>query len=211
LRRIIKGAEPDPLAHFKARNPGQRYSDLGVSERSAIRQACAAEQLYLCAYCCMPISGAQPDTMNEHLLCRDLYPALSLVFDNIVASCTTPGQCDASKGRRAAPLSPLMAECEEELRFLISGRVEGLSARAIETIDTLNLGDHERNNKKLVEKRKELSRALLMTNGLDPASPLEDDELLALLIDDLSQPVDGKLAAYAPAIVNVLKGWLQAT
>jgi hypothetical protein len=104
-----------------------------------------------------------------------------------------------------------MAECEEELRFLISGRVEGLSARAVETIDTLNLGDHERNNKKLVEKRKELSRALLMTNGLDPASPLEDDELLALLIDDLSQPVDGKLAAYAPAIVNVLKGWLQAT
>lgn len=210
MRKIVKGSEPLALTRFKARSAGRNYSDLGPVERSAIRQSCTAEQFYLCAYCCMPISGEQPDTMNEHLLCRDLHPGLSLAYDNIIASCTTPRQCDAAKGSQLAPLTPLMAECTVELRFLISGRVEGLSARAVETIEVLNLGDHESNNKKLVEKRKELARALLMTNGLDPFSPVEDDELLELLIDDLSEPEGGKLTAYAPAIVNILKGWLMA-
>lgn len=210
MRKIDKGEEPRVLTRFKVQNPGKHYTDLNHAERSAIRQACAAEQLHLCAYCCVQISGERPDTMNEHLLCRDHYPQLSLVFDNIVASCTTPGQCDAAKGNRSAPLSPLMAECEEELCFLISGRVEGRSARATETIAALNLGDHEDRNKRLVEKRRELSRSIFMSSGLDPASPLEDDELLQMVIDDLSDPKEGRLQSFAPVVVNIIRGWLSA-
>lgn len=210
MRKIDKGTEPEVLARFKARNPGKRYQDLDQEVRSAIRLGCTAEQLYLCAYCCVEITGENLDTMNEHLQCRDKHPQLSLTFDNIVASCKTPGQCDAAKGNRTAPLTPLMPECESELLFLISGRVKGKTSRALETIAVLNLGEHEDRNKKLVEKRKQLSHMLLLTNGLDPHSPLEDAELLQLVIDDLSSPKHGKLEPFAPVVVNILKDWLSA-
>jgi hypothetical protein len=101
-----------------------------------------------------------------------------------------------------------MSECEEELRFLVSGRVEGLSQRAVDTIEVLNLGDHENSNKRLVEKRRELSRMLLLVNGVDPAYPVEDDELLQMVLDDLNRPYQGKLESFAPVVANILKGWL---
>lgn len=208
MRKIDKGVGPQLLTRFKAKHPAKSYNDLDHAARAAIRQTCTAEQLHLCAYCCVQISGERGDTLNEHLLSRDHHPQLSLAFENIVASCNTPGQCDAAKGNRFAPLSPLMSECEEELRFLVSGRVEGLSQRAVDTIEVLNLGDHENSNKRLVEKRRELSRMLLLVNGVDPASPVEDDELLQMVLDDLNRPYQGKLESFAPVVANILKGWL---
>lgn len=208
MRKIDKGQEPHVLTHFRTHNPGTRYEELSHVERVAIRKACTADQLYLCAYCCGEISGEQVDTMNEHILCRDHHPRLSLEYSNIVASCKTPGQCDAAKGNQPIILSPLMAECEEELRFLISGRVEGLTPRAIEAVRVLNLGDHETRNKKLVEKRRQLSMALFTTNGLDAYSPLEDDDLLQLLIDELQQTNNGKLDPFSPVVINILRSWL---
>ncbi|MFK3774239.1 TIGR02646 family protein [Pseudomonas sp. NPDC089406] len=210
MRKIDKGAEPEVLTRFKAKNPGKHYNDLDHLVRAAIRQSCTIEQLYLCAYCCAEITGEQPGTMNEHLQCRDKNRPLSLAFDNIVASCTTPGQCDAAKGNHPLPVTPLMHECETELKFLISGRVKGLSAKAVQTIAVLNLGDHEDHNKQLVEKRRQLSHWLLQENGLDPNSPLEDDELLLSVIDDLNRPEQGRLKPFAPAVVSILKSWLSA-
>jgi hypothetical protein len=102
-----------------------------------------------------------------------------------------------------------MAECEVELRFKISGRVEGVSDRATATIRVLNLGDHETNNRALIEKRKQLSNALLWTNEVDPNKGLEDDELLKVLIDELDQPREGLLEPFAPVVINILKSWLQ--
>lgn len=61
-----------------------------------------------------------------------------------------------------------MPECETELRFKISDRVEGLSQRAKDTIKILNLGERETNNRALIEKRKQLSNALILTNGVNP-------------------------------------------
>ncbi len=206
MRKIDKGAEPAALTRARTQVPRRHYTDLEHAERVAIRQACTAEQMHLCAYCCAYVSGDREDTMNEHLMCRDQHPGRSLDFDNIVASCKTPRQCDAAKGNKPIALTPLMAECENELVFLVSGRVEGRTPRAVETITTLNLGDHERNNKKLVEKRKVLSQALLQREG--PLSPLDDDELLQMVIDDLTTPVNGKLEPYAPVVVSILKGWL---
>ncbi|MFJ4157330.1 TIGR02646 family protein [Pseudomonas sp. NPDC089752] len=210
MKKIAKGAEPDILTRWKAGHPGKRYEDLGRGERHAIRQACTWEQHYLCAYCCQFISGNSTDTMNEHLQSRHSHNNLSLDFNNIVASCTSKGQCDDAHGHQPLSLTPIMAECEDELRFRISGRVEGTSPRAQETIRILNLGDHERNNRSLIEKRKQLSHALMVCNGLDPESPLEDDDLLTMLIDDLNLPIDGKLQPFAPVVANILRGWLAA-
>ncbi|MNE83150.1 hypothetical protein D3C80_1799410 [compost metagenome] len=107
-------------------------------------------------------------------------------------------------------LTPIMIECESELKFRLSGRVEGVTHRAQETIRVLNLGDHERNNKSLVEKRKQLAHWLMLENGVDPDSPLEDDELLQCVIDDLNTPTDGKLPPFAPVVANILRGWLNS-
>ncbi|MBA6110246.1 TIGR02646 family protein [Pseudomonas asiatica] len=208
MKKIDKGLEPAELSKWKARNPGKHYGQLESPQRAAIRHACAAEQFYLCAYCCQTISGESNDTTNEHLQPRDTHPHLGLDFSNIVASCTTDGQCDKAHAHQVIPLTPLMPECEHELRFMISGRVEGLSDRAKEMIRVLNLGDVEQNNRLLIEKRKQLSHALMRTDGLDPYSPLEDDELLESLIDELNTPINGKLQPFAPVVCNILRGWL---
>ena len=101
-----------------------------------------------------------------------------------------------------------MAECETELKFKLSGRVEGLTKRAKDAITVLNLGESEQSNRSLVEKRKQLVSSLLMVNGVDPDDGLEDDELINLVIADIQQPKDGKLEAYAPVVVNILNQWL---
>jgi hypothetical protein len=103
-----------------------------------------------------------------------------------------------------------MAECETELKFKISGRVEGLSDRATTMIHVLNLGDYEKNNRALIGKRQQLANTLLLKNGIDPAAGLEDVELLEMLIDDLAQPQNGQLDSFAPVVINILRSWLQA-
>lgn len=103
-----------------------------------------------------------------------------------------------------------MPECETELRFMLSGRVKGKTPRATDAIRVLNLGDHEENNKALIEKRKNLVEQLIWRkagNGPEDLS-IEDPEILEMLIDDLSQPVDGRLEGFAPVLVNILRNYL---
>lgn len=212
MKKINKNQEPNTLTQFKRRHPTAVYADLTADSqqhiRQDIRQACTTEQFYLCAYCCKQISGGNKDTMNEHLIPQDLAPNFSLDFNNIIASCTTKGQCDSAHKNQRLPLTPLMKECETEFVFKLSGRVEGLTERARESISVLNLGDNENNNRALIEKRKQLVSALLFNNGINPADPVEDDDVLKMVIDDLSQPVNGKLQAYAPVVVNILRDWI---
>ncbi len=102
-----------------------------------------------------------------------------------------------------------MVECESELRFKISGRVEGLTDRAREAIRVLNLGDADHANKALIEKRKALCHTLLWTNGIDPEQGLEDEELIRIVIADLLQPKEGRLEAFAPVLANIMSAWLE--
>lgn len=211
MRKIDKGQEPDSLSAFKRRHPLARYPDVSDAERQEIRHTCAAEQFYLCAYCCQRISGTNEDTMNEHVEAQDRAPNRTLDFSNLVASCRTPKQCDAAHGAQPLPLTPLMPECETELRFKLSGRVDGLTERASEAIRVLNLGDSEQNNKALVAKRKQLVDSLIWTHyGPNQQQLLqeEDRELLQMLIAELSQPQQGKLEPFAPVLVNILRSLL---
>lgn len=210
MRKITKrkGYEPDSLIAWKRRYPNGGYLDLTETERQDIRSECTQEQFYLCAYCCKPISGDRDDTMNEHVVARRLAPNRSLDFCNIVASCKTLKQCDNAHGSQPLPLTPLRGECETELKFSLSGKVSGLTLRAQETIAVLNLGDKIQNNRSLIEQRKQLVQSLLLTNGIDPDAGLEDDELIQMVIDDLTQPIDGKLEAFSPVAINVLRQWM---
>ncbi|MCH4296124.1 hypothetical protein MJ923_17580 [Shewanella sp. 3B26] len=211
MRKIDKLAaqEPESLKEWKRTNPTGRYKDLTDVERQDIRESCTKWQFYLCAYCCKSISGKNDDTMNEHVEARRIAPNRSLDITNIVASCTTPHQCDDSHGSRPLSLTPLMDECETELQFSLSGQVKGLSQRANDTINVLNLGDSLANNRSLIEQRKIAIQSLLFANGVDPEDGLEDDDLIEIVIDDLRTPKDGHLEAFSPVLVNVLRQWVQ--
>jgi uncharacterized protein (TIGR02646 family) len=204
MRTIHKELEPSSLRDWKRKNPHGQYNQLTDDIRRSIRQQALGEQFYLCAYCCQPIKDMK-DCHNEHVKAQHGHPTLTLDFTNIVASCNTRNQCGTAHESQALPLTPLMPECETELKFKISGRVEGLSDRATTTIQVLNLGDHEKNNRTLVEKRKQLFNALLWKNGINPNEGLEDQELLELLINDLANLQGGKLEAFSPVLINILK------
>ena len=210
MRRITKqaGNEPQPLTDWKRSNPRGVYADLTEVEREAIRHQSTTEQFYICAYCGKAISGTNSDTMNEHVEARRIAPNRSLDLANIVASCNTSNQCDDSHASQILPLTPLMAECETELTYSLSGRVSGTTERANIAIQVLNLGDTERNNRSLVEQRKQYIFTLLSVNGINPDDGLDDDELLKMVIDDLATPSDGKLEPFSPAAINVLKKWV---
>jgi uncharacterized protein (TIGR02646 family) len=207
MRTISKGTEPPSLTDWIRKKPNG-YEDLDPNIRRDIREYALKEQFYLCAYCCQKIEGIDV-CHNEHIEAQNSRPQRSLDFTNIVASCNTDNQCGKAHKSQLLPLTPLMVECETELRFKISGRVEGLSDRAITTIQVLKLGDQEKNNRKLIEKRKQLSNTLLWKNGINPDEGLEDTELLELLIDELAQPLEGQLDAFAPVVINILQSWLQ--
>ncbi len=147
MREITKG---QPLASLQQwvrakprdKNANQWFQELYAQKNGislAIRQQCAQEQFYLCAYCCDRVTGTNRDTVNEHVEARDLAPARSLEFTNIVASCKTKGQCDDSHKNQPLLLTPLMPECETEFIFKISGRIEGTTPKAIDAIKVLNL------------------------------------------------------------------------
>jgi uncharacterized protein (TIGR02646 family) len=208
MRTISKESEPSSLTSWKRANPHGRYNQLIEDVRRIIRRHALEEQFYLCAYCCQRIQDIDA-CHNEHVEAQNLNPDRTLDFTNIVASCNTSNQCGHAHKSRCLPLTPLMAECETELRFKISGRVEGLSDRATATIQVLNLGDHEKHNRALIEKRKQLSNALLLKNGVNPDEGLEDDELLKMLIDELVQPPQAQLEPFSPVVINILRSWLQ--
>ncbi|EPR4991077.1 TIGR02646 family protein [Vibrio navarrensis] len=213
MRKITKraGYEPQELTDWKRSNPNQRYPQLkDGAVRQAIRTEALAEQYYLCGHCCQTLSG-DGDCHNEHVEAQDLNQNRTLDFSNIIASCNTLKQCGDSHKSQPLPLTPLMAQCETDLVFKLSGRVSGKTPDAIETIRVLNLGDTEKNNKSLIEKRKQLSLALLTEHAIAPEDEeywAEEPELLADVINDLLTPDNGKLKPFAPVVANVLRQWI---
>ena len=198
MRKIQKTHEPNSLTQYKRNNPTHQYKDLDENVRQDIRQTCTEEQYYLCAYCCKEISGTNVDTMNEHIQPRRHYPNLSMDFNNIVASCN-------QKDSKILPLTPLMDECETEFEFRINGTVSGKTERARSAIDILQL-----NQRKLCESRKQAIANMLYVQGLGNPIDVEDDELLQSVCDDIMMPENGKLPAFAPAIVNAIKNWVNS-
>lgn len=208
MRLIAKGQEPIELTTWKKANPHGRYQELdnseqGKSTRRAIRQAAIKEQFGLCAYCCKRISAV--NSTNEHIASQMAAPNKTLDFTNIVASCETPKRCNQARGSKDLPLTPLMPECETELKFRLSGKVEGDSERAAKAIDILGL-----NSKAIREERKQMVDGWLFTEGAPP-NELQclGDELLSDLITDLKKPDDsGQLPPFSPVLIDVIQGLL---
>lgn len=202
MKKIHKTNEPASFTAYKRANPHHQYKDLDDVVRQEIRQKCTEEQYYLCAYCCKEISGTNIDTMNEHIQPRHHYPNLSMDFNNIVASCCKTGHCDDSKGSQILYLTPLMNECETEFEFRVNGKVIGKTERAEQAIDILKL-----NHQKLCESRKQAIDSMLYVQGLGNPINVEDDELLESVCNDIVQPQNSKLPAFAPIVASAIRNW----
>jgi len=203
LRKIIKGDVPVAMKRWKRANPQGSYSDIDEDVRKDIRTACVQEQFGLCAYCCKPITAK--NSHNEHVESQKNAPKRTMDFENIVASCNTRGQCGDSHESVELPLTPLMDECETEMSFLYSGRVKGLSERAKDSINILNLG-----NRKLKEARKQAIEALQYEYCCPPEEAAAlDAELIEILMKELSPDGSDTMKPYAPVLMNILKHELE--
>jgi uncharacterized protein (TIGR02646 family) len=205
VRKIQKGSEPESLRQWKRSHPRQRYTHLPPTERQSIRAACLEEQYGLCAYCCHGITLG--NAHNEHVEAQDSAPNRTLDFSNIVASCNHSKQCGDAHKTQTLPLTSLMDECETELKFYLSGAVEGLTPRAASAIKVLNLGDTRKNNLALFSTRKAVIESLLFTHNIESSElSVESDEVLAILFEELQQPDEhNRLQPFAPVLVNVLR------
>ncbi|WP_447802289.1 TIGR02646 family protein [Pseudomonas serbica] len=211
MRRIDKGMEPASLTSLKRSNRTMVYRDLPPQERQSIRSSCISEQFGLCAYCCQSITV--DNAHNEHLEAQDRAPNRTLEFSNIVASCEHRQQCGHGRRTRHLPLTPLMAECETELKFYLSGLVEGKTERARISIETLNLGHTETSNRMLVSRRKAMVDILIYNQYSQSASPddlqFEDEETLKLLLEELKVPnAEQCLQPFSPVLINVIHHFL---
>lgn len=50
---------------------------------------------------------------------------------------------------------------------------------------------------------------LIWKSGIDPDEGLEDEELLEMLISDLSQPEQNEMDPFTPVVINILHNWLK--
>ncbi|KAF1024842.1 MAG: hypothetical protein GAK37_03011 [Pseudomonas sp.] len=100
-----------------------------------------------------------------------------------------------------------MDECETELKFYLSGRVEGQSPRAISSIQILNLGDTRENNRALFGARKAVLDTLLYDHGMQGDDlVMEDSDLLVAFMEELKQPdANNRLKPFSPVLVNVIR------
>ncbi len=208
MRKIDKGMEPQSLSRWKRSNNALRYRDLPPEESRSIRSSCISEQYGLCAYCCQSITI--DNAHNEHVQAQDHAPNRTLDFSNIVASCQRAHQCGHGRGTQPLPLTPLMAECETELKFYLSGLVKGQTERARVSIAALNLGHTEKSNRGLIGRRKAMIDVLIYNLGARPEDLLDEDaELLNLILADLKMPGAAQsLQPFSPVLVNVIHHFL---
>lgn len=220
MRKVAKSSEPIELTNWKQRHPQlTKYLDLNNKTNSvalkaegklvidAIRTQNVKDQYYLCAYCMCLIENRKDSAMNEHVEPRRFNHQKELDFGNIVASCTTKNQCDHSHGSQPLNLHCLMDECEEELEYGLNGKVLGTTDRAKETIKVLNLGDEQVNNRFLIDQRKQyIEMYILHEQGIEPDElKLESDDILEMMLDELTTLNNGNLAAYSPVISSIIQ------
>jgi uncharacterized protein (TIGR02646 family) len=151
MRHIVKQAPFPKLFQTLGVN---EYQHLHSENRQAIRTLLLIEQFYLCAYCEKQIDEAS--SHNEHIKPQSSFPAQSLEYDNLVASCNHGTGDEASCGHRKQHwynkdqfIHPLLETCRNHFRYDADGSIKGLTDAGTVTIEKLSL-----NNDRLREHRR---------------------------------------------------------
>lgn len=212
MKRIYKNDEPQEILQWKSKFKNKngrvpRYSDLNEVEnlphKIFLKNSLISEQGHICCYCCKPI-----DTKNSHIEHirpkeRDEYRAISLEYENLLASCQgyhdREENCGHSKDNAFNEelfVSPLEENCESLFEFSDRGKIKATDGneRAAYTIEILNLDTEQLNAAR--------TEAMWVSGAMDE---LTEDECRRLL--DKFQSVDerGRYAGFSDAIVYQLK------
>lgn len=212
MKRIYKNDEPQEILQWKSKFKNKngrvpRYSDLNEVEnlphKIFLKNSLISEQGHICCYCCKPI-----DTKNSHIEHirpkeRDEYRAISLEYENLLASCQgyhdREENCGHSKDNAFNEelfVSPLEENCESLFEFSNRGKIKAVDGneRAGYTIELLNLDTEQLNAAR--------TEAMWVSGAMDE---LTEDECQKLL--DKFQSVDerGRYAGFSDAIVYQLK------
>ena len=160
---------------YKSEQWGQIPEEL----KTVLREQLSQEQNGLCCYCCQIIDDKT--THIEHLQCRQDYPQKCFDYENLLLSCSTRKQCDNAKGSQALPLTPLMSECDSEIKLNLVGELESESERGKQAIAILNL-----NSRKACQHRKDLFTMMSEVFGYDlpykPPIEIKNEDALEILL-----------------------------
>ena len=212
MKTIYKNDEPQEILQWKSKFKNKngrepRYSDLNEVEnlphKILLKNSLLSEQGHICCYCCKPI-----DTKNSHIEHirpkeRDEYRAISLEYENLLASCQgyhdREENCGHSKDNAFNEelfVSPLEENCESLFEFSNRGKIKAVDGneRAGYTIELLNLDTEQLNAAR--------TEVMWVSGAMDE---LTEDECQKLL--DKFQSVDerGRYAGFSDAIVYQLK------
>ncbi|MCK5716870.1 MAG: TIGR02646 family protein [Thiomargarita sp.] len=172
--KIIKNP-PDYFAKSKRKVEGALQSDAWknkhISEiRTKLREhILSKEQFVLCAYCEKKIDETADRSNIDHFKTRNLFPNLTLDYNNLLVSCNIHGRCSNYKDKNIKLddynkiLHPVLDNPHNFFNYLLTGEIyskNNLSLsdkeRAELTIDLFQL-----NHRGLIEERKKISKQLI--------------------------------------------------
>lgn len=212
MKRIYKNDEPQEILQWKSKFKNKngrvpRYSDLNEVEnlphKILLKNSLLSEQGHICCYCCKLIRTDNSHIEHIRPKERDEYRAISLEYENLLASCQgyhdREENCGHSKDNAFNEelfVSPLEENCESLFEFSDRGKIKAADGneRAAYTIEILNLDTEQLNAAR--------TEAMWVSGAMDE---LTEDECRRLL--DKFQSVDerGRYAGFSDAIVYQLK------
>jgi uncharacterized protein (TIGR02646 family) len=228
MRTILKQVEPDGFISWKSANQekidryiaegktGDKIWELLPSSlsqeivpndyaKSELREALVKEQFFICCYCNDAIKRKLLDTKIEHFLPKETYKQTIFDYQNLLAACNggerepeRPLHCDSYKLSKDPSqfqlVSPFDSDASTHFLFRENGEISGKTPKGKETISFLNLDC----------KRLNLRRKIVVETYF---KILDEDENIDSLIEEILEPVDGKLQAFCMAVLSVLESY----
>jgi uncharacterized protein (TIGR02646 family) len=160
MRNIKKRKEPKSLAKHRCKANAD-YDN--YAEKDDLRVSLVAEQQGVCCYCLQRIRPNGQEMKIEHWKSQSRYPALQLVYSNLLGVCNggkdkreADQHCDALKGNRDLLLNPSdpTHDVEAGFHYLGNGRVKADDAIfevQINKLLNLNEGYLVKNRKGLLD------------------------------------------------------------
>lgn len=109
------------------------------------------EQNLCCAYCQKEIDASKYCSNIDHFKTRNLFPELTLEYNNLLVSCNTKNRCSSSKDSQTSILktredykkivNPVSDNPDEYFDYLATGEIIGKNEKAQFTIELFNLKD----------------------------------------------------------------------
>jgi len=127
-----------------------------------------SEQNGVCAYCEQSITSDKESSNIDHFRTRNLFPELTLEYDNLVVSCNSNNRCSNHKDNNIKIkneydniVNPVKENPEEFFEFLPTGEILPKNERAEKTIEVFNL-----NHKSLQQRREGIAKTLMYLGNM---------------------------------------------